>query len=214
MNVDWQTVINTAIVGVGGTVAVSAAAAWLFRAALSEWLTRETELFKIRVQKDANEEVERLRNSLHMLATEHQVRFSRLHEKRAVVIEEVYKRLSELHSQAESFVVTSENNPSPQQKEEYERIRRILYEYSSYVDQHQIFLPEALCKQLTEHLPQLARTIHTAGVYGGGTEYITEAHARRSDAFTKAYEAFQTSIPDSKARLEAEFRKILGVELD
>ena len=76
--------------------------------------------FKTRLKSDADIEIERLKNSLQMLAMEHQVRFSKLHEKRAEVIGEVYKRLTDLNLHGERFVITAENNPSPYKEKEFD----------------------------------------------------------------------------------------------
>lgn len=210
MGVDWQSVITTAFLGIGGTAAISWAGAWLMKTSLKEWLARETETFKIHLQTSAQIELENLKNSLQMTATEHQVKFSRMHEKRAEVIEEVFKRLTLIQQSAERFVVTSENNPDPQHKAEWNNIRHNLIEYSEYIEQHRIFLPKEVCELLKNHLVQINKTVHLAGAHGG-KQYLNPASEQRSaEAFTKVYEAFNVDIPAAKQILESEFRKILG----
>ncbi|HEY2392221.1 MAG TPA: hypothetical protein VGK22_13695 [Candidatus Angelobacter sp.] len=212
MSVDWQSVMTTVLLGIGGTTSFTLVSAWLLKTGLKEWLARETEAFKSRLQTGAQIEVEKLRSALQITATEHQIRFSRLHEKRADVIEQVFNKLTEIQQSAEFFVVGSENNPNPQHKENSDKLRKKLVEYSSYIDCHRIFLPEEVCKLLVNHLVQIHKTVHIASAYGG-KEHLIESTAQRShDAFTKAYEALNEDIPAAQLILEREFRKILGAE--
>src|SRR5580693_6552088 len=104
---DWQRVAAN----VGSSAAFFSAAAWFAKRVVTEQLARSTEAFKAQVKAQADMEVEKLRNSLQIAATEHQVMFSKLHEKRAEVIEQTYKRLTTLFSNAQRFVLTSESNP-------------------------------------------------------------------------------------------------------
>jgi len=73
----------------GGTV-ILGVAAWLIKTALTSKLTQETEAFKARLKADGDAEIEKLKHSLEKVAVEHQVRFSKLHEKRAEIIADLY----------------------------------------------------------------------------------------------------------------------------
>ena len=55
-----------------------------------EQLARDTETFKARIKADADIEIEKLKSSLQISATERQVMFAKLHEKRAEIIGELY----------------------------------------------------------------------------------------------------------------------------
>jgi hypothetical protein len=89
MVVNWQEVITTlgATVGAGGVLL--AASAWLMKTVLTDKFAREAEAFKSRLKAEADIEIERLKSSLQMTAIEHQVRFSKLHERRAELIAEL-----------------------------------------------------------------------------------------------------------------------------
>ena len=102
MNIDWQEVLTNVFATVGGGGVVLGAAGWLTKKLIDSQLARETEAFKIRLQGDANVEVERLKSSLQMTTLEHQVRFSKLHEKRAEVIAEVYAKLADVYAEVGS----------------------------------------------------------------------------------------------------------------
>ena len=120
MNIDWQSVLTT----VGSSTALLTAAAWVIRTVITQQLARDTEAFKARVKSDADIEIEKLKNALQIAATEHQVMFSKMHEKRAQVIEQVYEKLTEIQSSAEVFALASENNPKRElQREAHDTVR-------------------------------------------------------------------------------------------
>jgi hypothetical protein len=212
MNVDWQTVLSTVVVGVGGTVAVSGAAAWLFKTAIREWIARETEAFKTQLRTDADIEIEKLRHSLQMTATEHDVKFARMHEKRAEMIEIVYARLTDLYWSAERFVITSENNPLPQKAEEVARLRETFFEVFSLVEQRRIFLSQYVCELLDRHLTAMRQTVIKAGVFGSIEHPTPRTADQIQTAFTEAYRAFERDIPAARKALEEEFRKIFAAQ--
>ena len=84
-----------------------AAIAWLLKSALAAWIAKDAEKFKATLKADADREIESLKHSLQMIATEHQVRFSKMHERRAEVIEDLYKKLTHLYLDGQRFVLTS-----------------------------------------------------------------------------------------------------------
>lgn len=212
MGVDWQSVWKTLGLLAGGSAAIAAAVAWAFKTAITAWVAKDTEAFKARLKADADFEVEKLKSSLQRTATEHQVMFSRLHEKRAEVIEIVYARLTDLYFSAEQFITTRENNPSPHMTEEFTTLRKTFWEVFTFIEQRRIFLPQSVCELVDRHLGTMRRTVIKAGVYGG-IEYPTTRTAEQIQrAFTEAYQELETEIPAARRALEAEFRRMLGVE--
>jgi hypothetical protein len=212
MGVDWQAVWKTILVATGGIAAVVLAAAWAVKTAIAAWIARDTEAFKARLKADADTEIEKLKSSLQRTATEHQVMFSRLHEKRAEVIEIVYSRLTDLYFSAQRFITTCENNPSPEKSEEFNKLRETFWEVFTFIEQRRIFLPQNLCELVDRHLGTMRRTVIKAGVYGT-IEYPTVRTAEQIQrTFMEAYQELETDIPAARRALEEEFRRMLGVE--
>jgi hypothetical protein len=105
MAINWQELLTNVSATLTSGAVVLAPAAWLTKTLLSDHLVRQAEAFKIKLRADFATANERLKNSLQMVALEHQVRFSKLHEKRAQVIEKVYQRLVELEKGYGRFVL-------------------------------------------------------------------------------------------------------------
>jgi hypothetical protein len=207
----WQ-VFVTVFAGLGGSAVLLAAIAWLLKSALAAWIAKDAETFKVSLKADADFQIERLKNSLQMAAIEHQVRFSKLHERRAGFIEDLYKKLTLLNLHGEQFVLRSENNPTPHQAEEFTEMQEELREVFVFAEQHRIYLPESVCALVDKHLGQLRNTIWTAGIFGRLVNANDRTVQQSNEAFTKAYKEFETDIPAARKSLEAEFRKMLGAE--
>jgi hypothetical protein len=207
----WQ-ILLTVFAGLGGSAVLLAAVAWLLQSALAAWIAKDAERFKQSLKADAAKEVESLKHSLQKTATEHQVRFSKLHEKRAEVIGELYNKLTDLNLHGEQFVITSENNPTPYQAEKFAEMKEELREVFLFAERHRIYLPESVCALQDKHLTQLRSTVYAAGTFGRIENPNEHTLEQGYQAFTKAYEAFDTDIPAMRKSLVTEFRKMLGAE--
>jgi hypothetical protein len=212
MTINWQDVITTVGVITGGGSVLLGAAAWLIKTVLNHKLTRDADAFRTQLKSDADMEIERLKNSLQMVAVEHQVRFSKLHETRAEVIAELYKRLVDAHRHGELFFTTREGNPTPSQEEEFEKIRQEVYDLSLFIEQHRIYLPDSVCRLLDQFVGDVRGNVFAAGVFGRIQNPTEQTIQQSRDAFTKGYKEFEKEIPEARRVLEIEFRKILGVE--
>ncbi len=207
-----MTILQQILVTLGGTAVLLAAVAWLLKSALAAWIAKDAERFKASLKADADKEIESLKHSLQMIATEHQVRFSKMHERRAEFIEELYKKLTVLNLHGEQFVITSENNPTSYQAEKFAEMQEELREVFLFAEQHRIYLPETVCALVDKHLGQLRKTVWTAGIFGRIENPNERTIQQSNDAFTKAYKEFETDIPAARKSLEAEFRKMIGSE--
>jgi hypothetical protein len=198
MPINWQDVVtNIGTTAVSATVVVGAVA-WVIKTAVSHRLSRQAEEFK---------------NSLQMMALEHQVRFSKLHEKRAEVIAGVYERLVDVEKEGGRFVlVEGFDNGTERQQEAWDKIRAAMLDVSLFIEKHRIYLPERICALLKTFLDIMSKNLTGVGVYSSIKSPIAKTQADKQEVLAKAYEAFQSDIPAAKRALEDEFRKMLGVE--
>src|SRR5579864_9121807 len=190
----WQ-VLVTVFAGIGGGGAALAIAAWLLRTALKEWLARDAEAFKTRLKADADIEIERLKNSLQILAMEHQVRFSKLHETQAEVIGDLYKKIVHVsyHGKVLSVSGPQEISPTTHEEKQFVELLKELRDVLIFAEQNRIYLPEAVCALLDAYLGQFKLTIWSAGVFGLITKEQTMEQSY--EAFMKSYEDFERGIP-------------------
>jgi hypothetical protein len=210
MSINWQDVITSLAVATGGGLVLVGAWAWLIKTAIPHKLATEADTFKTRIKADADIEIERLKSSLQIVATEHQVRFTKLHEKRAEIIADLYKRLVEIHRLGEFFVVTRENNPDP--AKEFDKLQREIFEFRRFYEQHQIYLPLNVCRSVESLLGEITGNVWRAEVLREIRNPTVRVVMQSQDAFTQRYAAFEEQIPAARKALEGEFRRMLGVE--
>ena len=213
MIVNWQDLItNVGTTLVSGTVVVGAVA-WVVKALLSDRLGRQAEAFKIQVKADADAANEQLRNSLQMMALEHQVRFSKLHEKRAGIIDDVYGRLVDAEKEGRRFaLVESYQTGTEEQKEASRTTETTMQDLSEFIEKRRLYLPEPICALLKSCLDPMQDHVIRLGVYGTIVPLTPEQRIEKHELFMAAHKAFVEELPKARRLLEDEFRKILGGE--
>jgi hypothetical protein len=153
-----------------------------------------------------------LKNDLQIKAIEHQVRFSRLHEKRAAVIAELYGHLVEALWEAESFLSPAEWAGEPNKKEKLDIAMKKLVDLYRYFDKHRIYLPTELCTSLDKLVIEIRSHVMNFGVYlrfdENNLNRIT--YMEKHQAWNAGWDAIKNQIPLIRESLEGEFRVLLG----
>src|SRR5436190_23317203 len=85
----WQTIL----VAFGGNALLLAALALLARSLLSQMLARDLARFQAELKAASETAATELAHRLTLVTHEHQVRFSKLHERRANALDEIFQRL-------------------------------------------------------------------------------------------------------------------------
>jgi hypothetical protein len=208
MAINWEDVIKTTLATVGGSIALLGAAAWLIRAAISHALVLQTETFKMKLKSDADMEIEKLRSALQMTAVEHHVRFSKLHEKRAEVIAELYQRMVQMLEDAELFVRRQQKNT----REEHLAALQKIWDLEAFIDIHRIYLPEQACTRLDTFINAAKHPLIRMGIYGDIKNPSEQIADEKIKALMDAFTAFGREIPEDLKVLQGEFRAMLGDE--
>ena len=168
-------------------------------------LIYDAEKFKASFRANSDKEIENLKYSLQMIATEHQVRFSKMHDKSAEVIEELYGKLTDLYWNGQRFVITSENNPGPSLKEAFAALTKEINDAFTFIERHRINLSSSVCALLERHCQQLSKVVLTAGVFGRIKNPSERTLQHSSDAFTKAHNDFETVFCSVRSVQDADF---------
>ena len=196
----------------GGTALVLAAVGWLVRSLIGHFLSKDVESFKHRLQSESTVELERLRHSLRLVASEHEKQIHLLQERRAEVIAELYARLIEFLGAAESFASLAEWKGEPTKEEKAVKLGEKAYEFRHYFQTKRIFFSEDVCAKVDT----VFQEVHSASLKyrmwlahskdGGG-----RAYEKMDEAWTEAWNTMKDKVPPLVAAVEAEFRSLLGV---
>jgi hypothetical protein len=204
----WQTVL----LAFGGNAALLAVLGLLGKSLLDKLIMRDTRQFEADLKAKSDTAIERLRSDLQIRSIEHQVRFARLHEKRATVIAELYGHLVETLWEAESFLSPMEWAGEPSKREKHQTAMNKLVDFFRFFDKHRIYFPESMCASLEAIAMRVRSHVIEFGVYTRFDDQSLNEHTReqKDKAWNKGWEAIKNDIPLARKQLEDEFRKLLG----
>jgi hypothetical protein len=204
----WQTVL----LAFGGNAALLAVLGLLGKSILDKLIVRDTKQFEVDLKAKSDATIEHLKNELQLKTIEHQVRFSRLHEKRAAVIAELYGHLVEALWEAESFLSPMEWAGEPNKREKHKTAMNKLVDLYRYFDKHRIYLPTELCASLEKLVVEVRSHVINFGVYGGFDEKTLNerTYKEKDKAWNSGWHAIKNQIPLARQSLEDEFRSLLG----
>ena len=178
---------------------------------LDKVIVRDTKRFESDLKAKSDAAIENLKNSLQLKTIEHQVRFSKLHEKRAEVIAKLYVILVESLWETESFVSPMEFVGELSKNEKHVLARNKLADVYRYFDQHRIYLPDTLCDSLEKLIQEIRTIVIEFGVWVPYDHEHLPTHAReqRQAVWEKSWKAIREEIPIARKQLETEFRGLL-----
>lgn len=196
------------IFGIGAAVL-----AFVLRGLFTQMLSRDLEKFKIEIQASHDKEIEGLRADLRAVAFEHEIRFARLHERRAEVIAELYARLVETENAFESLtfpvpLVVGRGEPYDMLSEALRcasTLRNCFYENRIYFD-------ENLCAEIDGFMQNLYRALRHPWLHGAfkDEDFGAGAEERKKTA-EEARKIVNEYMPRILSQIEKSFREMLGV---
>jgi hypothetical protein len=232
MSINWQDVIVTVFTTIGGGTVLLGAAAYVIKTALTQRLLLDAEGFKAQLKASADAEIERLKVSLQMSALEHEVRFSKLHEKRAEVIAELYGRLVEISTLVHQYAYEDRgvfcNEFFPGERFFGPTTFKPMGESDNPSDLENAQKAVAHSRETSEKTNQksgeLKRFVAFHKIYlpadiddllgefwsAAQANFTNRAHESRRGMRAYDFDAFQKAIYRAEVALGTEFRKLLG----
>jgi hypothetical protein len=195
----WPEIIG--IVGGGG--ALVAALAWLIQTIVKHRLDKDIALYRETLGKEMTE----LKAKLDGLNLERQIRFSKLHEKRAEIIGEMY-RLLQLTDRRFQTVITymgcyadSVDKVAPALIEVFEQLREFYLVHKIYFGANFCVAGDRLVKLLLEPTQNYQMWLRDGKLPEG---YHDELRRQCHEALSE--------LPLLRREIESEFRDMLGVD--
>lgn len=189
---------------------ILAAVAWVVRSLFLRFLTKDIEKYKNDLKREADKEFAKIESQLKIDALTHQIRFSRLHECRAEIIAELYKKIVALESARlcleTEFETEFEREDNSELEGKADKFIDKYYEVNEYIENNKIYFPESLSDKLTDYGTQYFNlSIEIV--------YLSKADNRQTliDNFQKDKEDFRNRNEKIKNIIESDFRKLLGV---
>ena len=204
IGMDWQ-LIGQVILGLsGGTAAI----AFLARALIRQLLSRDLEQFKASLQMEHTGQAEKLRADLKAIAFERETMFSRLHQRRFEVIEELYRLLAQAQQAFAELVSPMSYTGGPSQEDKMRAAGNSGAEFLRFFDQHRLFLEDSLCEEITKLRNELKDIWITFVVYGDDDPDLRKEKLKK---WKEAWEKMEKVVPGLRRDIEQKMRTALGI---
>lgn len=199
------------LIAFASSALVLSAVAWLTRSIILHFLSKDFETFKQQLTHQSALELENLRHSLRLVATEREKQIGLLQEKRAAAIVEIYARLVAFIAAAESFAAIVEFGGEPSKPDKAKTLNEKGWEFRDYFLKHRIYFSQPIC----EKVDQLFNSVMTKSGRFQMWHAMSEKHERLEGKMHEAWDAAAATIkekaPPLLAEIEREFRTLLGV---
>jgi hypothetical protein len=171
------------------------AVAWLAKAITTHRLTKDVESFKTNLAIEASRD-----NTV----------FSRLHERRVLVIAEVYAALVSAESAVAHYITKMGAPTPPEGKTLTDVALAAMWKLVDAVDTHRIWFTPATAGKLDEVVVALRRSWNLSAI---GDRHSNNQNERVLAMVEDAYRLLTEKVPELRATVEEEFRALLAVEL-
>ncbi|MFN4166116.1 MAG: hypothetical protein ACK4GK_16180 [Ferrovibrio sp.] len=166
---------------------------------------QKLETHKAELKAKSEIEIERLKSQLNITAAEHQIKFSRLHERRAEIVAETYSTLRELLFALNDYVKIFELSGGPTREERYKTLftaHRAFYDaYSLKL----IFFPKTVADKLDGINKDCLNASNEFRIF-----VDLGQHPEKTKKWIDIAEAVEKKILSALRDLEDEFRSLLG----
>lgn len=202
---------------VGGGTALLTVAAWFIRSIILQLLSKDIEKYKLNLKRESDKEleilksslvkeVETLKSSLSIEALTYQIRFSKLHERRAKSIEELYHKLIQLETLAYRLTLDMDEDDHEELKTRADEFIDKFLETHSFLEENAIYFPSKIPEKImgfNKLMFKLSINLYYHSKPENAKDFI--------DSFKRQKAVFEAQNSEIKKFVESEFRALLGV---
>lgn len=196
---NWSSLLQN----LGAFAIASGLLAWLVKKLIDQSLKRSLQAFEADLKRRNDVEIERLRSDLRSASFEHETKFARLHETRAEIVAELYKRLV----QTEDAINTLLSPGQPAVQEDREVQFHQVGDLWRFFDERQIYFDEELCELMDKQRQNLTES----AVYFLSPELVRDPSGQFVEPVQTRLDELVKSIPAIRHAIERRMREMLGV---
>jgi hypothetical protein len=182
-----------------------AATSWLARTVMVHWLDGRLDAHKVAIERQNEVELERLKAQLQVAAAAQEAKFTRLHERQAEVISEVFARLERMHLAFRRWVAitrpidASIKNQAREASDAYNKFVDYYYENAIWLDGNTTRVVNSIIEDLWAVSVDMTFDVNENGF------------PRDRKALRTAHKRVTERIPAVRNVLDDQLRRILGV---
>jgi hypothetical protein len=151
---------------------------------------------------------------------EHKTKFSKLHEKRALIISELFFKLVKVQKSMTSFVSLLEISGDISKEEKGKIAVRDFNRFIDFFCINEIYFQDEISDLIEKIISEMKNAFYTFTAYPSYKKIdyylpdpkLEEVEEKKSQNWIKAWEKISKDIPPLKEKLKKELQKIIGVE--
>jgi hypothetical protein len=219
----WEVVKNV-LASLGGATLLALGVAWFFRTGISHWLARNIEKHKTdprltsekelerhkAERKDASEhELEDVRPGVKKEHGEHEVRFRKVYEKEADVIEKAFSLLNKSYQDMAKYLSPVDYAEEPDKQGRADTFAKSFEDFQECLFESRLFLPPPLFRMIVDLRDKMSKAAieFKVGLMEEKSPHLTDASRSH---WLAAHEAFTKEIRPTFERIHTEFQKVPG----
>lgn len=192
---DWKLVLALFTIAAS---AISGIIAFVVKAIINNLLNKDIETYKAKLQSTL---------------TEHQIRFAKLHEERAMVMKELYRRLVKMHKSLYTFMHPFQREGDLPMNEKQKNAGYAVWDFVTYYDDNKLYFSQTICNLIEDIYDYVKKSWREFTMFPSYEKFFDhELENRRIQKWDIAWDKISVIVPKLMNQLENEFRKLLGVE--
>jgi len=199
--------LETILTTILATGASAVLLAYLGRTLLRHWLDKDLESYKANLSAEHARGLEQHKASLARASLEHQVQFTRLHERRAKIIARVYAKLDQFHLAMREWTRSMRIGQRRDMSELRDSALTARNDFVEYYWRNAIWLERGICDAINDLIGQLDEPIFDFVI-----DVNDKGFPNDRKAWLAASEKLTKDVPKARQAIEKRFRAILGVE--
>lgn len=223
---DVEAILQTVLASTASATVV----AFLAKGIIGLWLSKDLETHRAKLASESAIQVEQLRGQLERVATEHQVRFSRAHEKRTFLIATIYSHIERIHAplrqwhlfqqvmkdikdvEGEQAPLSEQDKASRQRRaaELAAKARPAVAELEAFYRPRAIWLGRDLCAHIDALIDSLNILLLMLDAEARGAPMTEQGKDNSYELATN----FSNVAAATRAALEDRFRAVLGIDIE
>jgi len=190
-----------------GTAFISGLIAYLGRKIIDNYFSRGVEKYKTELEK---------------IKFEHEVKFAKLHEERALVIKELFSKLVTAENSFGSFVAIFEPVGQLPKEEKGKIAAEDFNNFVEYYRLNEIYFSDEISELFYKIINEIRDAWYKFVMYPSykKTEHflpdpqLAELEKKKIDNWIAAWKTTKEDLPPLKKKLKRELQKLLGIEVD
>lgn len=150
---------------------------------------------------------EEIKSSVGIGTLEHQIKFSKLHEKRIEVIEGLYHRLVAMETKGKDFIYRS--GPTHELGPQFYEAKQAIDEFIAYSKLNKFWVDEVLFDEIESVALSLDKIIHGAAFHCDVSPTNTDQFTKAMEDNKQSVEAITKEIPTAKEKIIESIREAL-----